>query len=37
MKDLIDFARNHPFEFIGEAITAFAIIWGGAFAIALAG
>jgi len=37
MKDAINFARNHPFETIGEIIITFAIIWGGAFLVALAG
>lgn len=37
MKDALDFARNHPIEAVCEAIIAIAIIWGGAFAVALAG
>lgn len=37
LQDALDHARNHPIETICECIVAFAIIWGGAFAVALAG
>ena len=37
VRETIDFARAHPFEFAAECIIAFSLIWGGAFAVALAG
>lgn len=37
IREAIDFARAHPWEFAAECVIAFALIWGGAFAVAAAG
>lgn len=37
IKEAWKFARNHPIEFAIEAVIAFAIVFGGAFVVALAG
>lgn len=37
IKEAIDFARAHPFEFAAECVIAFLIVFGGAFLVALAG
>jgi len=37
IQEAIDFAREHPFEFTAECVIAFALIWGGAFAVAVVG
>ena len=37
VKEALEFARNHPFEFIMEGVVTFGILFGGTALVALAG